>query len=80
MKIYLKSGQTIEMNMLTDVECIGKCYGVGNYYKSDEDDEHIYKQEIYYLCSRHKDEEIEFYYGDCEIFVTNTSEIVGVEV
>lgn len=79
MKLYLKSGQIINMNMLTDIECNGVCYGVGNYYKPKEDDEHIYHQEVYYLCSRHKNEEIEFYYGDCEVFVTNTSEIVGVE-
>lgn len=80
MKLYLKSGQVKQLNRLETIDLMSVQYGVGNHYEKDKDDEHIYHQEIYYLCSQNKNKIIEFYYGDCEIFITNTSEIVGIEV
>lgn len=80
MRLYLKSGQVIELNRLNMIDLLDVQYGVGNYYENNKYDNQLYPQEVYYLCSQNKSNIIEFYYGDCETFITNTSEIVGVEV
>lgn len=80
MKLYLKSGQIIQLKDLETVNLNDVQYGVGNNYDKDKDDEHIYRQELYHLCSQNMGNIIELYYGDCNVFVTNTSEIVGIEV
>lgn len=80
MKLYLKSGQVIKMEKLHTIEILDVVYGVGGYYESNEHDKAIYTSEICKLCSQHKGNIIYFYYGDEGVFVTNTIEVVGVEV
>ena len=80
MKIYLKSGQFVEMNELHTIEMLGLVYGVGVYYNNNEHDKPIYRTEIYKLCCDNKCNTIEFYYGNEGTFITNTSEVAGIEV
>lgn len=51
MRLYLKSGQVIELKRLNMIDLLDVQYGVGNYYENDKYDKQLYPQDIYYLCS-----------------------------
>lgn len=80
MKLYLKSGQVVELNDLHTIVFRGESYGVGKFYDSTADDKMISKGNIFNLCSHDKICNIEFYYNATKLFITTNNEIVGIEV
>lgn len=80
MKLYLKSGQVIELKDCHTINLNHTAYGVGKYYDEDVDNSYISRTNVYLLCSQYKSQKIEFYYDCTKMFVTNTDNIVGIEV
>lgn len=80
MKLYLKSGQVVELNDLHTITVNNVTYGVGKFYDEAVDNSYISRTNIYLLCSQYKSHKIEFYYDCTKMFVTNTDNIVGIEV
>lgn len=80
MKLYLKSGQVVKLNDCHTINLNHLTYGVGKYYDKDIDNAYISRMNIYLLCSQYKSHKIEFFYDSTKMFVTNTDNVVGIEV
>ena len=80
MKLYLKSGQVVELKDLNTIDINYDRYGVGKFYDKETDDVHISEISVYSICKGNGNKTIEFYYDVGKMFCTNTDNVVGVEV
>lgn len=78
MKVYLKSGQMVELNDVHTVVVNNTSFGVGKLYEKDVDDKYISPLNVFRLCKDHKNKLVTFCFGFCDGFDTMTDEIAAV--